>query len=674
MNKLPFFLSLLLTLAACSDGGRSSDASRIVPPPGAACSEQSWIGGVTEICNGVLVYRDYVYDDYGADTSPAYNSPIGNLSPVAGDDTYPAGAENTADLVKLTLTPSGDELLITAELNALFTADSSLVAVVIDTDNDPATGTGGEWTDGTTTLSVSSTGWEVIKILSAGDPATNLLSGSMPKPATPVWRVQAAVAQTDGTVMNVAFRGPDEEAKGLTAAGPTSGTYWEDKQAAALADGDISAFGQVVNAADLAPGVNRAAVIGPGLHQRVYVSQYTLPPGEGVSVAGVPGRHGDTGFPCEQYFNFLGKYQPYGIYIPDQAGPHGVQFALHGCAANHASLINNIGMQTRFGEEQNRIIVVPLGRGPQGYYSDISERDVLDVFADVLAHYSVDPEKVFSGGYSMGGYGTLRFAALYPQWFAGALNWVGFTGDISNTPIPGNPIPPNTSEDGSRNGAEGNVIDFIGNLIHIPTANLYSGQDELVTAPTGLALMQRFADTDDVPYIFYFHPAAEHLTYAVLDDWTKEAAYSAGRMRVNQPPRVQYRTDEALDFPEYGIKHDRAYWVSGIKGREPGYIDINLTSSGCGGTLPVFTTGNDAGADPVPWVAEFREQSGTEPLTQANKIAGVMDNVSELTIDVAGACLSPGAVAYDLTTDGPVTLKLSDGRTLQLAATGTGSF
>ena len=50
---------------------------------------------------------------------------------------------------------------------------------------------------------------------------------------------------------------------------------------------------------------------------------------------------------------------------------------------------------------------MPLGRGPIGYYSDISERDVLDVMADVEANYAVDHERVFAGGYSMGGYGTL---------------------------------------------------------------------------------------------------------------------------------------------------------------------------------------------------------------------------------------------------------------------------
>lgn len=666
--------SLLLGVAllcACGPSGPTGPADKARAPAASPCPATSWVAGTTELCGGALIYRDYVYDDWGADTNPAYNSPIGDLSPVAGDATYPAGSENTADLVRLELAPAGNQLAITAELNTLYDASSTQLVVAIDTDNDAATG-GGDWPG----LGIRSDGWEVLQAFGAGDPATNLITGSMPLPAGETWRVQAVVAQADGTVMNVAFRGPDEEAKGLTASGVNLGTYWEDRQAAALAAGDISAFGYVVAPRDLRQRVRKLDTVGPGLHQRVYTSQYTLPPGEGISVDGVPGRHGDTGNPCEQYFHFLGKYQPYGIYLPSKAGPHGVQFALHGCAANHASLVNNTGMQTVFGEELNRIVFVPLARGPQGYYSDISERDVLDAYADLLASYDVDRDRVFSGGYSMGGYGALRFAALYPHWFAGAVNWVGFTGDIFNTPLPGNPIPENTSDGGSRNGAEGNVIDFIGNLRHIPTASLYSGEDELVQVTSGLAMMQAFANAADVVYEFFLHPLAEHLTFAVLDDWRKEAAYLAPLARTGTPQRVTYRTDAALDFPEYAIAHDRAYWISQITGRDAGYIDVDLSSLACRNQAPAFEEGQHAGADPVPWVSEFRAPAGATAAATAPRLEGTLANVASLSIDATATCLETGSVGYAITTDGPATLTLSNGRTLSLPGAGTheGSF
>src|SRR5437588_10261320 len=92
--------AMLLVLAACS--------ALTVPAPAAAaqakCSEHSWVGGTTEWCDGALVYRDYVYDDDGADTRPG--SPHGtSLSRANGDidATQHGQALNSADLLVLRL-------------------------------------------------------------------------------------------------------------------------------------------------------------------------------------------------------------------------------------------------------------------------------------------------------------------------------------------------------------------------------------------------------------------------------------------------------------------------------------------------------------------------------------------------------------------------------------------
>jgi hypothetical protein len=529
------------------------------------------------------------------------------------------------------------------ELSALYEADSTIAALAVDTDDDRTTG-GGTWEG----LGVSSDGWDVLRTFTSGDPATNLIVGRMPVPDGDVWRVQALLAQADGTVMNVAFRGTDERTQ--------VGAWFEDLQAAALAAGDISAFSHTVTVADLRGGVTRPAELVPGYHSRVYTSQYTLEPGEGMGYEPHFGRHGDTGNLCEQAFHFFGRYQSYGIYIPDESGPHGLQLALHGCNANHSSLVDLPGFQGRFGDDLNRIVVVPLGRGPVGYYSDISERDVLDVLADVHATYEIDTDRVFSGGYSMGGYGAYRFAQLYPHLFAGMANWVGFTGDCTN-----NQVTDDTG--GCPSGAIGNVIDFVGNLRHIPSALLYAAGDELVHATSAQAMADEFRALE-VPYEFFFHPAAEHLTFALADGWEKEAAFTKDLTLLPRPARVTYRTDPSLAFPEYDLAHDRAYWVSEIAGREEGYVDVDVLSAGGGGSTPTYETGRDAGVGPaaLPWVSDFRRIAGEEPLAQANRLDVTLGNVSGLTVDVAEACLTPAAVTYRVVTDGPSTLRLSDGR------------
>lgn len=683
---------------SANEGGSTTTSS-------AACERTSWVAGSTEYCQGRLIYRDYVYDDYGADgglISPdpallnlgnragSHGSPLANtpslLAPTAGDKRYPAGLENTADLVKLTLAIDGSELVADFELNTLFNADDALAAIAIDTDNNPATG-GGAWTP----LKTASQGWEVLKVFSAGNPQTNHIIGRLPLPAGNAWRVQAAVAQKDGTVMNVAFRGIDEQAKAGTLPDqilPGSGDFWEDRQAAALGSGDISGFGEVVQVADLRGGVTRVAPKPTGFHQRVYTSQYTL--GEGIKMTGVPGRHGDTKLPCEQYFHYLGKYQPYGVYLPNGMGAGasarpGVQLVMHGCEANHASQVNEPNMQKQFGDDLNRILVSPLGRGPYGFYSGISERDVLDALADVETTYDTDKERVFSSGYSMGGYGAMRMAALYPDRFAGVVSWVGFTGDLTNTVLPGNPLPallttlgaastiPNFAN-GASIGAAENVIDFLGNLRHVPGAYVYGALDELVHVTSSLALAQRL-DSVGVPYKFYLHPVAEHLTFMLLDGWQKEATYTKDLVRVKSPTQVTYRTDLAFNYPEYGIAHDKAYWVSGITGRTAGYSDVDLNVPGCGGSAWTLAGGQDAGVDPVPWVATLRGITGSQPVAVASKIEGSLRNVSALQIDAVATCLKGKAVSYVIDSDGPVQLRLSDGRSLTLpAGVSQGSF
>ncbi|MEA2495123.1 MAG: hypothetical protein QOJ29_3034 [Thermoleophilaceae bacterium] len=633
----------------------------------ACLAPHSWVAGSVDLCEGALVYNDYVDDDYGADTGQRTTSHTASLAPTAGDQSYPAGQEATADLIRLTVRIDGDKLHVTGLLNALYKSDSTILAVAIDTDNNPLTG-GGKWG----ALDVLSKGWDEIEYFKAGDPATNTIEGTMPLPSGSKWRVQAAVAQSDGTVMNVAFRGIDEQAgfKGNEAASnvdPGAGSWFEDKQAAALGAGDISEFGQAVDAADLKGSVTRAAAPATGLHERVYESAYTVPPGEGRNEAGVPGR-GNGNSPSgqsigfEQTFQYLGNYQPYGIYIPPKGNPpYGMQMVFHGSSSVMSGLVNQPGMEARFGDDLNRVLVVPEARGQNGFGSDISERDLLDVMADVQATYKVDPDQVFAGGYSQGGYITYRMAMLYPDRFAGAVDWVGFTGDDENgTPAQGQ---------GYTAGAVGNVIDFVGNLRRVPTFMLYSGADELVHANTAVAMRDAFKASENV-FTFYFHPGAEHLTYAALDDWRKEAADTKGLKLVHDPPRVTFRTATFLDDPAHGIVHDSAYWTSEIRQRKAAYEDVDLTTFACGGSVPKTETGSGQGDDPLPWQSDFRKQTGLDPLSKRNALEGKLSNVASLTVDATATCLANKPISYDITTDGPATVKVNDGRSLTFDAAG----
>jgi dienelactone hydrolase len=307
-------------------------------------------------------------------------------------------------------------------------------------------------------------------------------------------------------------------------------------------------------------------------------------------------------------------------------------------------------MQTRFGDDLHRVIVVPLARGPFGYYSDWSERDVLDVIADVRSTYPIDDDRIFSGGYSMGGYGALRLAAMYPDLFAGAISWVGYTGDCLNgTPLAGR----------CPTGAVGNALDYLENLRHVPTANLYAAADELVHVHTGNAVRQRFADLG-YEHVFWMH-TAEHLTLAVLDSWVKESAWTKGRTRVHDPARVTYRTNPYLGNVPLGIVHDRAYWVSAIRTAKAGDGIVDLTSHACDPRSEHrYTTTNGAGIEPVPWVSQESVDAGVEPITPGRYLTGSLRNIASLTLDVRSPCFAPDLSRVEV--DVPTTIRFSDGR------------
>ena len=637
--------ALLAGLLAAGAPAVAPDATGAPTARTTGCSDASWTAGTTEWCDGTFVYRDYVYDDNGADSRPG--SPHGTaLDRAAGDvDHRDHGqALNSADLLTLRLRAAGGLLHARFELNTLFPSDNTVAVLAIDTDNDDETGS-----ETLGTFGVRAPGVDVLHVFSDRDAEPDgayggVIEGVVPLPTAPAgeWDLYAFTALGDGTVMNVAFR-PRE-----------TGSWWDAEQAAALADGRIGAFKEEITVSDLLRGrAHRPASAPRGFEARVYRSAFAI----GEAQEGVDydqqhlGRNGSGQF--SQSFQYLGRHQPYAVYVPPpDAGSYGLQLALHGRSAAHASLISNAGMQRRFGDELDRVIVVPLGRGPFGFYSDWSERDVLDVVADVRATYPIDSERIFAGGYSMGGYGALRLAALYPDVFAGAVSWVGYTGDCMNgTPIGANERCPT--------GAVGNAVRYLENLRHVPTANLYAAADELVHAHTAEAVRARFADLG-YQHVFWMH-AAEHLSLAILDDWAKEAAWTKDLRRVRDPARVTYRTNPALGNAPLGIAHDRAYWVSGIRTAAAGDAVVDLRSHACSpASERTWSLARGAGIDPVPWVSQESVDPGPVDIAPGPHLSGTLTNVAELTIDVRSPC-----AATDLTrieTDVPTVVRFSDGR------------
>jgi predicted peptidase len=117
------------------------------------------------------------------------------------------------------------------------------------------------------------------------------------------------------------------------------------------------------------------------------------------------------------------ELQPYRVYVPQNHEPAKtwpLVVALHGMGGDENSLFDGYsnGRIKQEAEARGYLIVCPKGRGSASMYRGDAERDVMDVLAEMKKDYSIDPDRTYLMGHSMGGYGTWSVAMAYPSVFA----------------------------------------------------------------------------------------------------------------------------------------------------------------------------------------------------------------------------------------------------------------
>lgn len=234
--------------------------------------------------------------------------------------------------------------------------------------------------------------------------------------------------------------------------------------------------------------------------------------------------------------------QPYGLYIPqnyDEQKKYPLVIMLHGAGSNHRlSLRRVFGKSNAEGENDveatkyfpewknvDYIVASPYARGTGGYQG-IPEKDVYDVLADVKKRFSIDDDRIYLTGLSMGGGGTL---------------WIGLTRpDIWAAIAPVCPAPPK------------GTIDLAGNALNIPVHLFQGGADPVVKPEGTREWVQKFKDLGvEVKYEEY--PGVQHDSWVqaykdeFIFDWFKNFKRNAF------PDRVM--------FSSRHYKYDSAYWV-----------------------------------------------------------------------------------------------------------------
>jgi poly(3-hydroxybutyrate) depolymerase len=693
------------------------------------------LGGTWQYSAGELVYQDHIYDDLGADTRQR-SQQYGVTGPASGDYRYPTNEErygnNAADLLELRFAADREALWVLARMNTLKVRDATVVAIGIDSDAKASTG-GGTWpyaagfgvpgvdrvitlwgTGGTVTkLPGGSVTLRDVAVDASNDhnaieariPRSTIGSGRKLRvwAATGLWDAAnkewvapqpgnpSASASGGGSpaitarAFNVAFR--DNE----------TGSYMEELQAAALSAGDISRFHADIDLGALAGGASRPYKIQT---KRFYVAvmdqRITIPPyNEGSSYTGVAGRFtGAGGALLTQKFTFYGRHQPYGVYIPSTYGRRAripAALALHGHGGSHSTYNSQPGFLRDMGEgagtnQPPMFLITPLARG-SSFYADWGEADTLAVLDDVFARFPIDRERLYLTGYSMGGYGVYRLASLYPDRFAAAAVWAGYTGEFLGTYATnagasadptgvsetlGDAVRPAVAGFGIGGGRAGkatigNPVDTLENLQYLPLVHLAGTNDQLVPVTGQYAAPRRLAELGYTSR-FDLYPGYEHLTFALVDDWKQVRTWLGNAQRPSAVRQITYKFSDGWTAKglasQLKLKHGNAWWLRAAKMRKTTNDALDLaTVSVVSGAIPArrgspVSTVNPSLA-PTPHTehsVSFRP-SGSHPVS--NRLDVVTRGVGSLTIDVERARLEPCGLRVVFDTDAPLTLLLA---------------
>ena len=477
----------------------------------------------------------------------------------------------------------------------------------------------------------------------------------------------AGLAAHPAAFFNVAFR-THEPLPSVTAgaAALTDAAWWRDRtQGTALAAGDISDLYANVDFAKLAKHVtDDRDVPRTGPMDRILATHFELH--QGANFANECGLNGSSK-PSSCQPEYTGRLAPYAIYVPPAAPPasgYGMTLLLHSLSANYNQYAGSRNQSQFANRPMPSIVITPESRGPDQFYEGYGAAEVFEAWADVARRYPLNPAYSDITGYSMGGIGTFKLGAQFPDLFARAQPTVG---DENNN-------------------------DVLASLRNLPVLMWNNSADELVnpvlfgaTSAKLLSLGYRFETDVYEPCFTSPNPALcsplfpNHLELAVNDQFAPAAAFLGSADVDPNPSHVTYVPDTARDRPSIGLVADHAYWVSGLTIRSAAHTsitgdpegEIDAVSHGFGHSDPIQSA-PAAGAGTLPggnlgtlnYAATSRSWGAAAPAPSLDAIDVNATNIATATIDATRARVDCNAI-LNITTDGPIAITLAGcGRTV----------
>ena len=663
-------------------------------------AEPVLVSGAQAYRDGEWLYQDYLHDDHGAAGVRDPNDPFGPdahlFSPTAGTMTYPTDpvyAHNAADLVELRVRPGAGETLFRVTLNTLKDPARTAFTLALGSSAGPRPWPHGAGvvspaevfvtvSEGSAEVLDATTGAARAGATAAVDARRRQVDVRVPHSAwnpgggrarvaigVGLWDPGAdaylkagseasatrpgGVAPSNAALFNVGprFNEPppdsDQYGAGVTIGDAAAGAavqaaWWRERaQADALRLGDVTPFAAEVDFAKLAAGTgDDSGVPRTGPINRILASRYQF--GQGIEPSRVCfdlAAGFSAGPRCEG--RFVGQLQPYALYVPNEPVPrdgYGLTLLLHSLSANYNQYTDSRN-QSQLGDRgPGSLVVTPSGRGPDGFYAGFAEADSFEAWADVTRHYRVDSDWAAVSGYSMGGFGTFRFLARWPDLFGRGMSTVGVPGSVS---------------------------DQLVSLRNTPIMTWNAAGDELVNIRSSEQMVADMTAAG-IRFVHDLFPTADHLTLATNDEYGPAAEFLGEHRADRDPPHVSYVVDTREDSQPAQAVADHAYWVSGLTLRDAqaGRGLFDARSGGFGvGDPPVLEVQTSQGTlqggshGPMPYQRRERRWGEAPEAARTPKLFLRAGNVAGATIDGDRARVGCAPNVY-LAVDGPLDLRL----------------
>ena len=454
---------------------------------------------------------------------------------------------------------------------------------------------------------------------------------------------------------NVAFR-YDE---------PINGNNGNTRQGTVLQTGDLSPFYADIDFVALQRHANDdmagqfGGVPQTGYMNRILASHFESAQGRGSATTLQPDLCPAGGCLPPSY---AGRLEPYEIYVPavaPQASGYGLFVNPHAAGGNQ----NNYPAfasrwQVQVGERNIPYIsFTPNARGTAYWYYGQAGAEVFEVWADIAHRYKLDPSITQIGGLSMGGYATWKLAGQFPDLFAATPMIVpcpsAGTGWLQGSAtVPGGVA----SETKLLAPSFRNVPQYI-----------WTGSIDPVCAHWAQVDYANVLDSLGYRYQFFSFIGQGH-AWLLGNEFQPMIDWMNYRKVVRDPAHVTFVLNGMANEPAVGLNADHAYWVSGLRLRNPaatppiGTIDVFSHAFGVGdapATVTHFESGSYTGTTGVKaFDLQWKDWGATPAIPVANRLDIVATNISAVTIYPARARVDCNAVV-NVQSDGPITVTLA---------------